>query len=111
MLAGRRQTLKQSSMEILSLTSSHLEIYVSLFQPATVVSKKFHQTAKLFQRNFIKLPSCFKEILSNWQFDEISLKQLLRVGTRMHISQKTLKPVLSNQMNFAIVTCPPTTGP
>ena len=27
------------------LASSHLEIFVSLFQPATVVSKKIHQTA------------------------------------------------------------------
>ena len=48
------------------LASSHLEIFVSLFQPATVVSKKFHQTAACslmtFQRNFIKLP----------QFDDIS---------------------------------------
>ena len=57
------------------LASSHLEIYISLFQPATVVSKKFHQIDN----------SCFKEILSNWQFDEISLKQLLRVGTRIHV--------------------------
>ena len=71
------------------LVSSHLEIYVSLFQPATVVSK-----------NFIKLPvwketadvstsllqgkreiRCQHTILQN------SLKQLSWVGIRMRISQ------------------------
>ena len=51
------------------LASSHLEIFVSLFQPATVVSKKFHQTAD--------------SLMKFRQFDEISLKQLLQVGTRI----------------------------
>ena len=42
------------------MASYHLEIYISLFQLATVVSKKF---------------------------DEISLKQLLQVETRIRIFQ------------------------
>jgi hypothetical protein len=52
------------------LASSHLEIFVSLFQPATIVSNP--------TRN-----SCFK-----------SLKQLLRVGTRICVSQAVVAVIL-----------------
>ena len=72
------------------LASSHCEIYVSLFQPATVVLKNF---IKLLHGFNLALPiplvrqcnSCFKEFHQT----AASLKQLLRVGIKIRISQDT----------------------
>jgi len=71
------------------LASSHLEIYVSLFQHATVVSNNFIKLPYFSIRILVAILQLSSIIAICWHF----LKQLLRVETRIRISQNTPRQI------------------